>query len=91
MPTPMPDTEPFAQDYSDAAKLAEFVGVHDTTVFPEWGLTVVGYMDVEGHSRFETKLWGAHSATNLIGILELVKQELLLSFMTEEMLDDDEE
>lgn len=80
----------FTEEYSDAAKLAEFIGVDDAA-FPEFGLTVVGYMDVEGESRFETRLWGAHSATNLIGILEVVKQELLLGFLTEDDISDDED
>jgi len=83
-------TEEFAADYSNAAKLAEFVGV-STDAFPEWGLTLVGYMDTDGESRFESKLWGAGSITSMIGILEVVKQELLLSFvLDEEIIEDDD-
>jgi hypothetical protein len=78
-----PSQPPNAADYKDAAVLATFLGIDDS-VFPEWGLTVVGYLDSEGQERFETKLWGAHSATTLIGILEVVKQDLVLGFFTED-------
>jgi len=75
----MPDPQ-IDDDYGDAAKLAEFVGI-DGDVFPEWGLTVVGFMDGMGESRFTTNLVGNHSATTLIGVLELVKHELLMIAM----------
>ncbi len=69
-------------DYDDAAKLAQFVGL-EGDVFPEWGLTVLGYMDGEGTARFVTNLIGEHSATTLIGVLEVVKHELLMIAMND--------
>ena len=66
----------FDMDYSEAAALAGFAGLSDDT-FAEWGLTVVGFMDGDGESRFETKLYGAHSATQIIGVLEVVKSQLV--------------
>jgi len=78
----------FEADYKEARKLAEFIGIDDAA-FPEWGLTIVGYMDDKGDSRFETRLWGAHQATTLIGILHVVQQELLSSFTAEEIEDEE--
>lgn len=75
-------------DYQEAAEFCAFVGVDAS--FPEWGLAVVGYMDEDGNSRFMTKLYGASSATNLIGILHLVQQELMYDVMTAEVDEDDE-
>lgn len=72
--------------YADAAKLAEFVGL-EGDVFPEWGLTILGYMDDEGTARFVTNLIGEHSATTLIGVLEVVKHELLMIVMDDDLED----
>jgi hypothetical protein len=74
--------------HDEVTALAEFAGVEDG--LPEWGMTIVGYMDTEGNSRFQTRLYGAHSPPMLVGILEVVKQELIFSYMTDESEDEPE-
>ncbi len=83
------ETDDLSPDYEDAADFAAFVGIRDAS-FPEWGLAVCGYMDEDGNSRFMTKLYGASSATNLIGILHLVQQELMFDVLSAEVDEDDE-
>jgi exosome complex RNA-binding protein Rrp4 len=75
---------------SDPSVIAQLVDLPEQYV-PEWGFAVVGYLDEEGESRFETSMYGEQRATTLMGVLELMKHELVMISMAKYEDDEDEE
>ena len=77
-----------------AAMIAEMSGV-PKECFPEWGVVITGYLDENGEPKFETRMVGEQRSTTLIGVLELMKHELVILSMEgyeyEEEYEDDEE
>lgn len=64
----------------DPAVLASLVELPENCV-PEWGFAVIGFLDEEGEPRFETSMYGEQRATTLMGVLELLKHELVMISM----------
>jgi hypothetical protein len=73
-----------------AAMIAEMSGVPEEC-FPEWGVIITGYLDVEGQPKFETRMVGEQRATTLMGVLELMKHELVMLSMEEYTYGDEED
>ena len=61
----------------DPLKLAELSGLSEDAI-PEWGMAIVGYIDVDGESRFETTTYGSPTIGTLLGVLELTKHDILM-------------
>jgi hypothetical protein len=59
--------------------------------FPEWGVVIIGYLDQDGESKFETRMVGEQRATTMMGVLELMKHELILVSLEEYIYDEDDE
>ncbi len=70
----------------DPIKLAKLMGVDEGSI-PEWGFAVVGVLDDTGQQRLETVTYGEPSVGTLVGVLEIIKQEIVMGVL----LDDDEE
>lgn len=75
---------------SDPSVLASLIDLPEKCV-PEWGFAVVGYLDENGEERFETSMYGEQRATTLMGVLELMKHELVMISMHGYEEDDDED
>lgn len=63
-------------DYRDPSAIAKLVGLSEEA-FPEWGLAIVGYMDPDGETRFESMAYGEPTVVGVLGVLEMIKRELL--------------
>jgi hypothetical protein len=63
-----------------AEMIAEMSGVPKECI-PEWGFVVTGYLDEDGEPKFETRMVGEQRSTTLIGVLELMKHELVILSM----------
>lgn len=59
------------------SELAEFMVLPENCI-PEWGFSVVGFLDEEGVPRFESHLYGEPGIATLIGVLHIATTELTL-------------
>lgn len=73
-----------------AAVIAELSGV-PKECFPEWGVIITGYLDENGEPKFETRMVGEQPATTMMGVLELMKHELVMMQMESYEYEDDED
>ena len=73
----------------DPRILAEVTEVPEGAI-PEWGLAVTGYIDQDGESRYETTAYGRPTIGTLIGVLEMIKHEMMVMAIYDNADDDDE-
>jgi hypothetical protein len=62
------------------AIIATLSGVPENCM-PEWGVIITGYLDEHGEPKFETRMVGEQRSTTMIGVLELMKHELVMLSM----------
>jgi hypothetical protein len=86
----MTDAIPESLPEITAAMIAEMSGV-PKECFPEWGVVITGYLDENGEPKFETRMVGEQRSTTMIGVLELMKHELIILSMEGYEYDDDDE
>jgi len=61
----------------DPSSVASFIELDPSSV-PEWGIVLCGYIDPDGEPRFESRIYGTERVMNLIGALEILKQDLVM-------------
>ncbi len=71
------------EDFLDPVRLAALTGLEDGAI-PEWGLTIIGYLGPDGHPRFESTAFGAPTVGTLVGVIEMVKHELIEIAMSDD-------
>jgi hypothetical protein len=67
----------------DPIYLAQLMDVDESSI-PEWGFAVIGVLGDDGVSRLETTTYGEPSVGVLIGVLEIVKAEIIAQVFEED-------
>lgn len=67
-------------EYVNPALLADLVGV-DKDCIPEWGFAVLGVIAKDGSPHLETRTYGEPSVGTLVGVLEIIKQEIVMQML----------
>jgi hypothetical protein len=63
--------------------LADLMELESDSI-PEWGFSVLGVLGVDGESRLETQTFGNPTIATLVGVLEIIKAEIVLQVLEEE-------
>jgi len=77
-------------EYLDPRILAEVTEVPEGAI-PDWGIAVMGFIDGDGESRYETTSYGRPTLGLLIGVLEMMKHQMMVYAMIENEREEDDD